>query len=470
MASITYIGPKDEFFSHFVTRCNEVKHTVTHLPFSTDDLKTEQLVHSDITIFDISGFENISFDFLKDIINKPVHPSVIIVTNAVEASQARDAIEIGAWDYIERESVDQLLSSIDSALKSQLKRPRRRLHDHLKSKTLEEIVGRSGPMKVCLELTAQAAASDAHVLIHGETGTGKELFARAIHQNSERAGGSFVVVDCASLPENLVEDTLFGHERGAFTGADRARNGLISQADKGTLFLDEVGELPLATQGSFLRLLEEQTYRQVGGQKLHTSDFRLVSATNRDLDELVEKKLFRDDLLYRLKSFTITIPSLRERKEDIPDLIEHHIAYLHEYYDMAEKSVSPDFYDILRRYEWPGNVRELFNAIERALITADTQSIDILFPQHLPTYIRVDALEETEIAVTKESPEKEVGSLIREPLPTFKEMRGEIIDRLEREYLNRLTEATHGDIREASRISGLSRSRLYALLKKHGMT
>lgn len=470
MASITYIGAKDEFFSLFVTRCNEVKHAVTHLPFSIDDLKTEQLVHSDISLFDISGFENISFDFLKDLVKKPVHPSVIIVTDMVEASQARDAIETGAWDYIEKESVDLLMSVISSALKSRVNRPVRMLHDHLKNKTLEEIVGRSGPMKVSLELTAQAAASDAHVLIHGETGTGKELFARAIHQNSERAGGSFVVVDCASLPENLVEATLFGHERGAFTGADRARNGLISQADKGTLFLDEVGELPLATQGAFLRLLEEQTYRQVGGQKLHTSNFRLVSATNRDLDELVEEKLFRDDLLYRLKSFTIAIPPLRDRKEDIPDLIEHHIAYLHEYYDMSGKSISPDFYDILERYKWPGNVRELFNAIERALITADAQGVDILFSQHLPTYIRVDALEETEIAVIKASSEKEIGSLIREPLPTFKKMRGEIIDRLEKEYLQRLTELTHGDIREACRVSGLSRSRLYALLKKHGMT
>ena len=178
----------------------------------------------------------------------------------------------------------------------------------------------------CLDLVAQAAKSDANVLITGETGTGKELFALAIHNNSRRARNSFVVVDCAALPKNLVESVLFGHEKGAFTSADRAQEGLIRQADGGTLFLDEVGELSPSVQKSFLRVLQERRFRPVGGKEEIKSNFRLIAASNRDLNDLVQRKQFREDLLFRLRTLTIELPPLRERLEDIKELAQHYIA------------------------------------------------------------------------------------------------------------------------------------------------
>jgi two-component system NtrC family response regulator len=308
------------------------------------------------------------------------------------------------------------------------------------------------------------ASSNANVLITGETGTGKELFAVGIHKNSPRANKNFVVVDCAALPDNLVESILFGHEKGAYTGADRARDGLILQADGGTLFLDEVGELPLPVQKSFLRTLQERKFRPVGGKEEIESDFRLIAASNRNLDDMVRQDKFREDLLFRLRSFSIELPPLRERPEDIKDLTTYYLELLSKRYEIEPKDFSPEFFDVLTSYPWPGNVRELINALERALVNGRYERI--LFPKHLPTHIRAQiarsSVGEKETAEIKITPSSKI-------FPKIQSLRERALANVEAQYLRDLISFTQGNIKEACQISGLSRSRLYLLLKKYNV-
>lgn len=332
----------------------------------------------------------------------------------------------------------------------------------------EGIIGSSSQINACLDLLAQASISEANVLITGETGTGKELFASAIHKNSHRSAMRFVVVDCATLPETLVESILFGHEKGAFTGADKTHEGLIRQADGGTLFLDEVGELPPSIQKAFLRALQERRFRPLGGQQEVTSDFRLVAATNRDLDEMVNEGRFRKDLLYRLHSFRIDLPGLKERPEDIRELAMYQINRRSKHYGTGIKGVSPEFLEALTAYHWPGNVRELLNALERAIVAAGEEPT--LFPNHLPIDLRVKLTRSTvrrEVPVEEPTGEKDLSS---RPFPTIREFRESLLAEGETRYLHDLLAHTGGDIEKACKLSGLAQARIYGLLKKRGIS
>jgi two-component system NtrC family response regulator len=334
----------------------------------------------------------------------------------------------------------------------------------------EGIVGNSPKLKGCLDLLAQVATSDANVLITGETGTGKELFARAIHANSSRAKGSFVVVDCAALPATLVESVLFGHKKGAFTGADQAQDGLVLQADGGTLFLDEVGELPVSVQKAFLRVLQEHQFRPVGGRKEVESRFRLVSATNRNLDEVVRHGGFREDLLFRLRSFTIDLPPLRSRTGDIRELAMYHMGKLCHEYGTEMKGFSPEFFEALASYDWPGNVRELINSLERVLVSA--RHDPTLFPKHLPAPIRIQ-IARASVGQSGDTPIEEALPQRDTPaatLPKYRGFRQSVLDDAEKRYLGDLMVGAHGNIKEACHISGLGRTRLYTLMKKHGIS
>lgn len=395
---------------------------------------------------------------------KPEAPEIIIVADSADADEAEQAIRSGAWEYLIRPSdAKSVLPLIMRIIEYSAIPKKEKYQTKLQGILYDGIAGESPKIRSCLALANQAAKSDAHVLIRGETGTGKELLAWAIHKNSPRANNNFVVVDCAALPETLVESTLMGHERGAFTGADKVQDGLIKQADGGTLFLDEIGELPLATQKSFLRVLEERRFRRVGGKEEITSDFRLLSASNKDLDVLAQEGKFREDLLFRLRSFMIELPPLRERKEDIRNIVHFHLQRLCNRIGSEVKEVSDEYFTVLMTYSWPGNVRELVNSLDRSIVAARNESI--LFPQHLPTYLRVYLAREK---ATQQKSSNSTNELFRKkPIESLQEMRAAMIAQAEEDYLRSLLTAIEGDMKEACRISGLSRSRLYALLNKY---
>jgi two-component system NtrC family response regulator len=421
----------------------------------------------DVVFLDVRLPDGSGLDILSKIRETSSSPEVIILTGFGDVDGAELAIKHGAWDYLDKNSsIDEIILSLERALQYRAERQSKARPTALK---LEGIVGSSPKMRACIELLAQAAGSDANVLVTGESGTGKELFSWAIHNNSPRANRNFVVVDCAALPETIVESVLFGHERGAFTGADKSKIGLITQANGGTLFLDEVGELPASIQGSFLRAIQERRFRPVGSVKEVTSDFRLIAASNRNLDEMVQEGRFRKDLLYRLKAFTITLPPLREHPEDIGELATYYLTTISRRHGKGMKGFSPEFSDTLLDYDWPGNVRELINALERAIAAAGDSPT--LFPAYLPTEIRIkvkrDQVEEEGEEVAALKP---VTGRSGKPLPTIQEHREAAVAEAERQYLQELIAHTEGDIKEACEVSGLSRSRLYGLLKRHGIS
>ncbi|MFQ5646823.1 MAG: sigma-54 interaction domain-containing protein [bacterium] len=322
----------------------------------------------------------------------------------------------------------------------------------------DEIIGSSSLLESCLIQLAQIANSDDEVFITGETGTGKELFARAIHLNSSRKHNNFVTVDCTALPETLVESILFGHVKGAYTGADKADDGLIKQADKGTLFLDEAGELSLTLQAKFLRVLEAHRFLPIKGKREIHSDFRLITATNRNLEEMVKKGKFRKDLYYRLKSFPISLPPLRSRAEDIKEITERYLTRYCQRKNLKAKKISPDFITVLTAYDWPGNVRELINALNTAFASCPGQT---LFHNHLPDDILVKA--------ARTSVNTQAGYRKAKEFPNLKQFRESAVAKAEREYLEEIIAFTQGNINEASKIADLSRSRFHTLRKKHNI-
>ena len=416
------------------------------------------LVFCDVRFPDGSGL-----DLLPEIRRSPSAPEVVIMTGFGDPDGAELAIKQGAWDYLEKPvSTKEIALVIERALqyreKKQSASPPVALHR-------EGIVGNSPPLRTCLDGLAQAASSEANVLLTGETGTGKELFAWAIHRNSARSKSNFVVVDCAALPETLVESTLFGHVRGAFTGADKPRDGLIKQADGGTLFLDEIGELSPSIQKAFLRVLQERRFRPVGGGQEVQSDFRLIAATNRDLEAMIKKNGFREDLLFRLRTLVIDLPPLRACREDIKELVLHYLDKLCQQYGLPMKGFSPDFFDIIMEYGWPGNVRELIQALEKAVVAA----LDgpMLFPQHLPQHIRIHMARSSFSQKEMLSQESGAAADSAGGLQSLADVRETGLAKIEQDYLRSLMKSTGSDIKEACRISGLSRSRLYTLLKRY---
>ena len=423
----------------------------------------------DVVFLDVNMPDGNGLDFLSKLPKLPSSPEVIIITGYGDPHGAELAIKSGAWDYLEKgASVKEITLSLLRALQYREQKQIGNATNNVAALKRDGIIGNSTRLKDCLDLVAQAATSDSSVLITGETGTGKELFARAVHQNSNRSKKNFVVVDCAALPENLIEGMLFGHEKGAFTNADQAREGLILQANGGTLFLDEIGEMPLSLQKVFLRVLQEHRFRPLGSNRELESDFRLVAATNRNLDEMVKSERFRSDLLFRISTFVIELPNFRERPEDIQALARYHTDRICEHYDTPSKEFSPDFLKMLAAYSWPGNVRELVNTLERTIAAARFESI--LFPKHLPINLRIEVTKttmkrETQSQQTHQTTEQ-CNSL---SLPQLHEFRDSIYSNAEKQYLHDLMALTENNVTEACRVSGLSPSRLYALLKKQGI-
>lgn len=421
-----------------------------------DGLKAARHGSFDIVLLDVQLPDG---NGLEKVVNfKKVHsnPEIIIITGQGEADGAEKAIISGAWCYIEKPHVIRELSlHLTRAL--QYRQEKMKVFEVPVALKRKNIIGSSPAINKCFDQVARAASSDVSVLVSGATGTGKELFAKAIHENSGRSDKNFVIVDCAALPETLIESTLFGHVRGAFTNADRDQDGLVKHAHGGTLFLDEVGELPLSTQKTFLRLLQEREYRPVGSsQQLH-SNFRIVTATNRDLEGMVREGKFREDLLFRLQAFTIQLPSLVERREDIRELVLFFIARLCDRYGLENKGVAADFIETLSAYDWPGNVRELYQTIEQ--VFTNPLLGPTCFAVHLPNKFRV-------IQARAVFAHKKAGHNDADMLPSWREYR----ETSEKEYLTKLMSSSRGNTSQACRIANISRTRYYQLLQKYGIT
>jgi len=392
----------------------------------------------------------------------PSAPEIIIMTGQGDPDGAELAVKSGAWGYLEKPGiVKEMMLPLSRALEYRQEKIKAGQTQPVVIKR-DKIIGQSRDIIKCLEQVAQAAGSDVTTLVMGETGTGKELFARAIHENSSRAKRNFVTVDCAALPENLVESILFGHSKGSFTGADKDRKGLIHKADNGTLFLDEVGEMGLGIQKSFLRVLQEKMYRPVGAAHEYSSNFRLIAATNKDLDKMVAAGAFRKDLLFRLRSFTIILPPLRSHKEDIRHLVNHFLDQLSLKHNIETKGTSPEFFDALQLHDWQGNVRELSQVTEQAFTMA--LHTPTLFINHLPDYIRIPAARAVFEKTSPKSPSAAAVNVL-EDLPDWRTFKED----MEFSYLRELMDQAGGKIPQACRMSGFSRARLYELLKKHNL-
>ena len=381
--------------------------------------------------------------------SKQLNPliEVILITAHGSIEGAVDAMKAGAADYIEKPIID--LDRVEIIIHKALERRRLASENLQLRQMLEEkhrltgIISVSGAMEKVINIAGRAAESKATILIRGESGTGKELLAKAIHYASPRNSKPFIPVNCAALNENLLESELFGHEKGAFTGADKTRRGRFELADGGTLFLDEVGDIPLSVQVKLLRVLQEQTFERVGGNETITVDVRLIAATNRDLEKQIEVGHFREDLFYRLNVVTIYIPPLRERKEDIPPLVSHFIEKYAAENNKTIDGISKETLDLLMRYDYKGNIRELENIIERAVVLARG---NIISTYDLPLHSRLEGIEEAK--------------------PSDSSLT-DMVERFEQKLIIEALDQARGNQSQAARSLGIGERKLRYKLKKN---
>ncbi len=358
----------------------EAGHDVEEAPNGNAAIEKLHEGFFDVVVSDLKMGGSTGLDVLKSA--KTLHPltSVILMTAFGSVSTAVEAMKNGAFDYVQKPfEIEEMELKIGKAL--ELRRMQHQI-DYLRHASgdiydFDRIIGSSGALGSVLDVVKKVAKSNTTVLVRGETGTGKELIAGAIHHNSHRSSRNFVKVNCAALQENLLESELFGHEKGAFTGADKQRIGRFEQADGGTLFLDEIGDMSANTQAKILRVLQEHEFERLGGTRTIKVDVRLVAATNRDLSAMVESGTFREDLYYRLNVVAIEMPPLRERKDDIQALAQFFIRRFAGELKKRVDGIEPDALKLMMRYNWPGNIRELENAIERAMLLADGANIAI---------------------------------------------------------------------------------------------
>ncbi len=412
----------------------------------------------DIAVIDVKLEDHDGLSLMEELHeNYPALP-VIILTGYGSIDSAVEAMKRGAYNYLTKPfDARELLLQIARALeKERLAAENLRLKGLLEERYgFANIITRSEKMRAVIEAVSRIAKTESTVYIQGESGTGKELIAKAVHLASERKNRAFVAINCAALPENLLESELFGHEKGSFTGAVRSTKGLFLQAHEGTIFLDEIGDMPLALQAKLLRVLEERQYYPVGSERPVKVNVRVIVATNKVLEDEVKKGLFREDLFYRIHVIPISLPPLRERKEDIPLLVDHFVKKISEQLKKPIKGVTPQAMRKLMLYDWPGNVRELENVIEYGIVMAENAVTEDHVLQNRANHENP----------ARSNSHHGVESLLESPLKPLKEARAEF----EKAYLIRALQLCDGKAAKAAEIAGKYRADFYDLLKKHGI-
>jgi len=404
------------------------------------------LILMDIRMIKVSGLEALTAIRTYN----PAIP-IVLMTAYASVETAVEALKSGAYDYLPKPlNFDELKITIERAMDhSGLKEENRLLRESLDTQfDSQDIIGRSSSMVKVLETVAQVAPSEATVLITGESGTGKEIIAGAIHHNSLRKNGPYIKINCAAITETLLESELFGHEKGAFTGAYKRKEGRFRLADGGSLFLDEISEMSMAMQAKLLRVIQEREITRVGGEKVIDVDVRVMAATNKELLEEIESRRFREDLYYRLNVVSLNIPPLRDRREDIPLLAQHFLKMFSEKNNKEIKGFTPQAMDNFLKYGWPGNVRELMNAVERGVVLAQTEYLD-----------------ERVLSVASKVEEFEAEMISKNGIP------GDIpLDEIERVAILKALGLAEGNKSEAARRLGITRQTLLKKLKKYGVS
>lgn len=397
--------------------------------------KNYDLIITDLKMQGIDGLQ-----VLKAVKESQPAAEVILMTAFASQQTAIEAMRLGAYDYLIKPfELDELSIRIQRIMQQKkLAAENLQLKEEVSSLHMPNIIGKSEKMREVYKLINKVADSDVTVLLRGESGTGKELIAEAIHYKSYRSQNKFITVNCAAVPENLLESELFGYEKGAFTGAMQRKIGIFELAHNGTIFLDEIGDVPLGIQAKLLRLLQNKEIIRVGGSEKIVVDARVIAATNRNLEEMIEQGTFRSDLFYRINIFPLYLPALREHKEDIPEFIQHFLS------KFGTKGITHQAKKVLMEYDWPGNVRELINILERAAIVADT-TIDI---EHLPSEIQLPGL--------------------RRNLDEIPDV-GIKLDELEKRLIITAMKKAGGNKTRAAEYLGITRRRLYSMMERFGI-
>ena len=434
-----------------------------HTIYEADSVASaEQVVDSrspSVILLDVKLASESGLDYLPELVARKQAPVVIIVTAHGSERLAVEAIKKGAFDYLAKPfDVDELRILVRNALGAyRLRAENEDLRNELSgTQTYGQLIGSSPAMARVYSLIEKISQTDVSVLIMGESGTGKEMVAREIHARSRAGAGPFVALNCAAMPEELIESELFGHEKGAFTGATGKRIGKFEAANKGTLFLDEIGDMSLSTQAKVLRVIEEKKFQRLGSNELISTDVRIISATNKNLEKEVEQQRFREDLYYRLAVVSMTLPPLRERKTDIPALAQSFCERYSVAYRTGPIRISKPVLKVLLEYNWPGNVRQLRNVMERSVVLAENEEITLdVLPQEI---------------ISKQPQEEVIADLsegINIPLSlNFRDAKRDF----EKKYIERCLESTSGNITQAAAMLGMHRQSLQHKIKELGLT
>ena len=456
-ASILVVDDEEAIVSSLSSILQDEGYEVSVAKSGAEALKTYMADPPDLMLLDIWMPDMDGLETLRRI--KEIVPTaqVMVMSGHGSIETAVKAIKLGAYDYIEKPlSLENVTLRVKHALEQyRLEEENRSLRTKVQRKF--ELVGQAPAMQQLRQLIDTAGPTNSRVLVGGENGTGKELVARAIHVQSARADRPFVAVNCAAIPETLIESELFGHEKGSFSGATSMKRGQFEQADGGTLFLDEIGDMSLNTQAKVLRALQEQQFTRVGGTKLLKVDVRVLAASNKDLLKEIEKGTFREDLYYRLNVVPIVVPPLRERREDIPLLIRHFMKLHAEEQGLRVKEVAPEAMNVFQQYEWPGNIRELRNLIERLMIMVPgnvidaaqaTSSLQVKPPGAVP-------------APANSTVQPAVNPLFTQPYDSLRDAR----NAFEKEYIGRKLREHHWNISRTAEDLKIERSHLHRKIK-----